>query len=284
MERNWYKYYDKGVPNSIDYPRIPMKDHFLKWVIKNPDKTYLTWGDQQLTYKEANSIARKLASSIVSLGFEKGDRIALMSSNLHEYVICLQACYKVGAGIVPTNPMYTIPELTHQFKDSGCKFVFVEAQFANKVIEITKACSTSIEKVVVIQPANPVEIEVASFVLDYNELVSRGEDQEPNIKVQADDLAMLQYTGGTTGLSKGCVLSNANLEAMAYQDTVWFTPPFNNPEEIKTMAAMPLYHIYGFNTSVNVNMIAGGSIIIVNGPTPDNLLKNINEHEPNFFV
>ncbi len=284
MERNWYKYYDKGVPHSIDYPRIPMKDHFLKWVIKNPDKPYLIWGNQQLTYKEANSIARKLASSILSQGYEKGDRIALMSSNIYEYVICLQACYKLGAGIVPTNPMYTIPELTHQFKDSGCKIVFVEALFANKVIEIAKAGSTSIEKVVVIQPATAIEIETAAFVLDYNELVASGEDQEPDINVQADDLAMLQYTGGTTGLSKGCILSNANLEAMAWQDTVWFTPPFNSPDEIKAMAAMPLYHIYGFNTSVNINMIAGGSVVVVNGPTPDNLIKNINEHEPNFFA
>lgn len=284
MERSWYKYYDKGVPHSIDYPRLPMKDHFLKWVGKNPDKVYLYWGDQKLTYKEANSQARKLANGILDLGIVKGDRIALMATNLHEYVICLQACYKIGAGIVPTNPMYTIPELTHQFKDSGCRIVIVEALFANKIIEIFKAGTTSIEKVVVIQGSNPVEFEAASFILDYKELMAAGADKEPEIEVFAEDLAMLQYTGGTTGLSKGCILSNANLEAMAYQDTAWFTPPYGDPETIKAMAAMPLYHIYGFNCSVNINAIAGGSLIIVNGPTPDNLLKNINEHEPNFFA
>ncbi len=284
MERRWYEFYDQGVPHSIDYPRIPMKDHFNNWVAKNPDKAYLVWGDKHLTYKEANSVAQKLANSILSLGYVKGDRIALMSSNLTEYVICLQACFKLGAGIVPTNPMYTVPELTHQFADSGSKIVFVESHFANKVIEIVKANNTGVEKVVIIQTANQVEIESASFIYDYNELLARGEDQEPYIEITADDLAMLQYTGGTTGLSKGCILTNANLEAMAYQDTVWFTPPFERPEDIKAMAAMPLYHIYGFNTSINMNMIAGGTVVVVNGPSPDNLLKNINEHEPNFFA
>jgi len=284
VERRWHDFYDQGVPHHINYPMIPMKDHFNNWVAKNPDKAYLIWGDKQLTYMEANSIARKLASSILSLGYVKGDRIALMSTNLVEYVLCLQACFKLGAGIVPTNPMYTVPELTHQFADSGSKIVFVEAQFANKVIEIVKTGSTKVEKVVVIQTDNQVQIETADFIYDYNEFLASGEDKEPDIPISPDDLAMLQYTGGTTGLSKGCILSNANLEAMAYQDTAWFTPPFERPEDIKAMAAMPLYHIYGFNTSVNMQMIAGGTIVVVNGPTPDNLLKNINQHEPNFFA
>lgn len=284
MERSWYKYYDEGVRHSIDYPRQPMKAHFSKWVAKNPDKPYLIWGDQQLTYQEANRVACKLSSSILSLGYAKGDRIALMTTNLPQYIICLQACWKLGAGIVPTNPMYTVPELTHQFGDSGTKIVFAEAQFANKVVEIIKSGKTDIEKLVVIQTASKITFEAADYIYDYDELVAQGEDKEPDIAVAAEDLAMLQYTGGTTGLSKGCVLSNANLEAMACQDIEWFKPPFPSPEEMVAMAAMPLYHIYGFNTSVNMLMIGGGTIIVVNGPSPDNLLKNINEHEPNFFA
>lgn len=284
MERSWYAFYDEGVRQRIDYPGKPMKDYFSKWVEKNPDKPYLIWGDKQLTYKEANSIACKLASSIIGLGYVKGDRIALMSTNLPEYVICLQACWKLGAAIVPTNPMYTVPELTHQFGDSGAKFVFSEAQFANKVVEIIKNGKTSVQKLVVIQTANKVEFEPADYLFDYEALAAQGEDREPDIEVFSEDLSMLQYTGGTTGLSKGCLLSNANLEAMAFQDVEWFKPPFHNPEEIVAMAAMPLYHIYGFNTSVNMMMVAGGTIIVVNGPTPDNLLKNINEHEPNYFA
>lgn len=283
MERPWYKFYDQGVRRSIDYPGLPMKEYFKKWVAKNPDKPYLIWGDQQLTYKETNSIACKLASSIISLGYVKGDRIALMSTNLHEYVLCLQACWKLGAVIVPTNPMYTVPELTHQFGNSGAKFVFAEAQVANKVLELIKAGKTSVEKLVIIQTAKPVAFEAADYIYDFNDLVAQGEDKEPDIEVASGDVSILQYTGGTTGLSKGCILSNANLEAMAHQDVEWYKVPFQSPEDMRVMAAMPLYHVYGFNCTVNLVMVGGGTLIVVNGPTPDNLVKNINEHEPNYF-
>lgn len=282
MDRVWYQYYDREVSPSINYPKKPLKDYFNEWVAKNPDKTYLFWGDKTLSHLEANRIARKLANSIIGLAYQKGDRIALMSTNLPEYVLLLQACYKIGAVIVPTNPMYTVPELTHQFKDSETSIIFVEDRFADKVVEIVKAGTTQIKHVVVIDTGAGFKADIPT--LNYQTLADRGIDQEPDIQVSAEDLAMLQYTGGTTGVSKGCMLSNFNLEAMAWQDTAWFTPPYDSPEDLKIMCAMPLYHIYGFNTAVNINMVAGGNIIIVNGPTPDNLLKNINEHEPNFFA
>lgn len=284
MDRVWYNFYDKGVPHSIDYPGKAMKDYFNEWAAKLPDKPYLIWDDQQLTYAEANRMAQKTANAILTLGYQKGDRIALMSTNLPEYVILLQACYKIGAAIVPTNPMYTIPELTHQFSDSETSIVFVEDRFADKVVEIMKNGKTPIKTVVILDSHTNTSVNTEAGVIRYEELLEKGAAVEPDIQVSSEDLAMLQYTGGTTGLSKGCMLSNANLEAMAWQDTVWFTPPFEKPEDMRIMAAMPLYHIYGFNTSVNINAAAGGNIIVVNGPTPDNLLHNINKHEPNYFA
>lgn len=284
MDRVWYKFYDKGVPYSIDYPHKPMKDYFNEWADKNPDKAYLIWDDQQLTYAQANTLAKKTANAILSIGYQKGDRIALMSTNLPEYVILLQACYKIGAAIVPTNPMYTIPELIHQFSDSETSIVFVEDRFAGKVVEIKKSGKTQIKSIVVLDSHTNAAQDFAGDVLTYEKFIATGAEVEPGIPINFEDLAMLQYTGGTTGLSKGCMLSNANLEAMAWQDMYWFSPPFDKAENMRIMAAMPLYHIYGFNTSVNINMVAGGNIIVVNGPSPDNLLLNINQHEPNFFA
>ena len=273
------------MPRSIDYPGKPLKDYFNKWVAKFPNKPYLIWGDQQLTYGEANVMAQKAANAILTLGYQKGDRVALMSTNLPEYVILLQACYKIGAAIVPTNPMYTIPELTHQFSDSETTIVFVEDRFAGKVLDIMKNGKTSINSVVVLDShTNDTSLDNYANLIRFEDFLTRGEAVEPDIEVNSDDLAMLQYTGGTTGLSKGCMLTNFNLEAMSWQDTWWFTPPFENTEDMRIMAAMPLYHIYGFNTSVNINMTAGGNIIVVNGPTPENLLYNINKHEPNYFA
>ncbi|HNX28020.1 MAG TPA: long-chain fatty acid--CoA ligase [Syntrophomonadaceae bacterium] len=284
MDRVWYKFYDKGVPYSIDYPGKPLKNYFNEWVAKNPDKPYLIWANKDLTYAEANALAQKTANAIIKLGYQKGDRIALMSTNLFEYVILLQACYKIGAAIVPTNPMYTIPELTHQFADSQSTIIFAEDRFAAKIVEIMKSGKTIIKNLIILDSHTEAPEIKGENIMSFPELLLTGAAVEPDIEVKSEDLAMLQYTGGTTGLSKGCMLSNSNLEAMAWQDTVWFSPPFEKSEDMRIMCAMPLYHIYGFNTSVNINMIAGGNIIIVNGPTPDNMLKNINEHEPNFFA
>ena len=284
MDRIWYKFYDKGVPPSIDYPRKPLKDYFNEWVAKNPDKPYLIWGNNELTYAEANALAQKAATALIEIGYQKGDRIALMSTNIFEYVILLQACYKIGAVIVPTNPMYTVPELTHQFGDSETTIVFAEDRFAAKVLAVIETGKTKIQHLFILDSHTGAPDVEGPNIKKFSELLLLGQAVEPAIEVTAEDTAMLQYTGGTTGLSKGCILSNFNLESMAWQDTVWFSPPFDKPEDMRIMCAMPLYHIYGFNTSVNVNMVAGGNIIIVNGPTPDNMLKNINEHEPNFFA
>ncbi|MDD3893924.1 MAG: long-chain fatty acid--CoA ligase [Syntrophomonadaceae bacterium] len=284
MDRVWYKFYDKGVPYSIDYPGKPLKNYFNEWVAKNPDKPYLIWANKDLTYAEANALAQKTANAIIKLGYQKGDRIALMSTNLFEYVILLQACYKIGAAIVPTNPMYTIPELTHQFADSQSTIIFAEDRFAAKIVEIMESGKTIIKNLIILDSHTEAPEIKGENIMSFPELLLTGAAVEPDIEVKSEDLAMLQYTGGTTGLSKGCMLSNSNLEAMAWQDTVWFSPPFEKSEDMRIMCAMPLYHIYGFNTSVNINMVAGGNIIIVNGPTPDNMLKNINEHEPNFFA
>lgn len=284
MDRVWYKFYDKGVPHSIDYPRKPLKDYFNEWVAKNPDKPYLIWGNNELTYAQANTLAQKAANGMLELGCKKGDRVALMSTNIFEYVILLQACYKIGAVIVPTNPMYTVPELTHQFGDSGTSIVFAEDRFASKVVEVMESGKTAIQHLFILNSHTGAPGVEGQNVRHFPELLLLGQAGEPKVDITSEDIAMLQYTGGTTGLAKGCMLTNFNLEAMAWQDTVWFSPPFEKPEDMRIMCAMPLYHIYGFNTSVNVNMVAGGNIIIVNGPTPDNMLKNINDHEPNFFA
>ncbi len=284
MDRPWYEYYDEGVPKSIDYPGKAMKDYFNEWAEKQPDKPYLIWGDAELTYGQANEMARKVANAIIGKGYEKGERIALMSSNLAEYVILLQACYKIGAAIVPTNPMYTVKELTHQFSDSETSIVFVEDRFASKVVEVAKTDNSRIKLIVVIDSKTDTLMENKDNVINYADFIADAKAEEPDIEVKPEDLAMLQYTGGTTGLAKGCMLSNANLEAMAWQDAYWFSPPYEKFSDMRIMCAMPLYHIYGFNTSVNINMVAGGNIIVVNDPSPNGLLLNINQHEPNFFA
>ncbi len=284
MERHWYSYYDSQVPRSVYYPPVPLKDLFNYHAEKDPAKPYLIINDITIPYGMANTMARKLANALIAMGIRKGDRVSLMAPNVPQYVIALQACFKIGAIVVPVNPLAAAPEISHQMKDSGAETMVVMALFAANPIAIMKSGRTPLKRVITFQVKSmPVEVEKAEGVYDFDALIASGADTEPDVKVSFDDTALLQYTGGTTGVSKGCRLTNYNLVSIAYQDVNWFNPLFG-PGELRTLAAVPVYHIYGFNCNVNVNLANGGTIILVPQPTPDNILEAVNKHEPNFFA
>ena len=283
----WEALYDEGVPKNFEYADYPLKYWFNKWADKNPDKPYILMGDLSISYKDANTMARKLANALLDLGVKKGDRVAIMAPNVPQYVLSLQALFKIGAIEVPTNPLYTVSELDLQFRDSGTETVIVMAMFADKAIEILKNDTSPVKRVIVFQvPSMQVEIEKVDNVFDFNELVIPASDLEPDIEVLATDIAKLQYTGGTTGVPKGCVLTNEMVYSQAIRTSTWTSGGFKLIpfEEMITLAAIPLNHIYGFNANINICLYTGGTIVLVAQPTPDNLLEAIDRHKPNLFA
>lgn len=285
MEKSWFKLYDKGVPHSILYPPLALKDLFSHHVKTNPDRKYLIINDITITYSECNEQACSLANGLLKMGVKKGDRVAFMAPNVPQYVIALQACYKIGAIVVPVNPLAPAPEVAHYLKNSGAETMIVMALLANTAIAVLKEGKTPMKKLITFQvKAAAANIEKHKNIHDFDEIIASNNHDEPDIKVYTDDIAMLQYTGGTTGVSKACVLHNKNILALAYQENYWLAPVIDTNEEFRSLAAIPLYHIYGFNTNVNINLVAGGSIVLVPQPTTDNILAAINMHEPNFFA
>lgn len=287
IDRNspWFKLYDKGVPYTIPYPPVTVKHLFNVQAEAHPDRDYLIINETRLPYGLVNMISRKLANSLASLGVQKGDRVALMSPNVPQYCIAFQACAKLGVIVVPVNPLAALPEIRHYLEDSGARTMIVMSFFAKSPIEILKANDTPLKDVVVFQMQGmPVEVEKGPGIHDFNDLAGAGADAEPAVDLCPADTIILQYTGGTTGVSKGCMLSHANLVAMSYQETFWSSPIISPDEELRCLAAIPLYHIFGFNMNVNFNYVHGGSIILVPQPTTDNILAAINRHEPNFFA
>ncbi len=283
----WEALYDEGVPTEYDYPDYPLKYWFNKWADEHPDKPYLLMGDLSISYKDANTMARKLANALLDLGVEKGDRVAIMAPNVPQYVLSLQALFKIGAIEVPTNPLSTVPELDFQFRDSGTETVIVMASFADKAIEILKDETSPVKRVIFFQvPSMQVEIETSDKILDFNEIVLKASDAEPDIEVFSTDIAKLQYTGGTTGVPKGCVLTNEMNFSQAIRTSIWTSGAFKLIpfEEIRTLCAIPLNHIYGYNANVNICLYTGGTIVLVAQPSPDNLLKAIEQHKPNLFA
>ena len=280
----WFALYDKGVPYSCIYPPLSIKQMFNSCAERNPERDYLIVGDTRLPYGLVNMMARKTANALIQLGVKKGDRVALMSPNVPQYVIAFEACAKIGAIVVQVNPLAAGPEVDHYIRDSGAETIIVMAAFAKGPIDILKAKNTPLRNVIAFQvPSGAVEVESGSGILDFNEVVGAGEDSEPSVDVAPSDTLILQYTGGTTGLSKGCVLTNENLVSIAYQESYWMSPIIGTDEHLRCLAAVPLYHIYGFNMNVNVNHVYGGTIILVPQPSTDNVLAAINQHEPNLF-
>ncbi len=287
IDRNspWYKLYDKGVPYTIPYPPIPVKHLFNVQAEATPDKDYLIINETCLSYGLVNLLARKTANSLTSLGVKKGDRVALMAPNVPQYCIAFQACAKLGAIVVPVNPLAALPEVRHYIKDSGAQTIIVMSFFSQIPIEILKAKDTPLKNVIVFQiQGMTLDVEKGPGIYDFNDLAAASGDGEPETVVRPEDTIILQYTGGTTGVSKGCMLSNSNLVAMSYAENFWASPIIALDEELRCLAAIPLYHIFGFNMNINFNYVHGGSIILVPQPTTDNLLAAINRHEPNFFA
>jgi long-chain acyl-CoA synthetase len=284
MDRPWYAFYNQDVPRTIVYPETTLKDLFNRNADTHPDKPHLVFNDATLSYRVCNTMARALANGLLERGVVKGDRVALMMPNIPQYPIALMACYKMGAIAVPVNPLFTIPELITQLKDSGAESVIVMAPFADKVIQAMKHDGTSVKRVFVVQvPGARVEPDRFEGIADLDRLLTGSDRREPDIAVRPEDIALLQYTGGTTGIPKGCMLTHANLVAMLEQTGVCVS--VRCPvDQIRTLAALPLYHVYGMNMNINLNLYAAGTMVLVTQPTPDNILEAINRHRPTIWA
>ena len=283
FERPWHKWFDEGVPGSAEYENTTLKDKFVEWVNIQPDKPYIYYGDRVLSYGETNELAKKLANALMELGIKQGDRVSLTLPNIPQFIICSHACMKIGAILVPVNPLYTMPELTYQYSDSGAETVIVIAPVAEKVIEVMRSGKTSLKRAIIMQvPGKEMEFESADDILDFNTVLASGSSAEPDIAVTNEDTVILQYTGGTTGVPKGCRLTNANFVAF-YTVFNIYQKNFYEPEELRTLCTVPLYHIYGFNMQINVNLCSGGTMVLVPEITPDGILEAINRYEPTYW-
>ncbi len=302
MEKFWLKDFEEDLakwrhtwesrldPESslhYEYPDYPLKWWFNKWAAEAPDRPYLLLGDIILSYGVCNDMSRRIANALLDLGIRKGDRVAIMAPNVPQYVMALQALFKTGMVEVPTNPLYTLPELAHQFADSGTETVIVMAMFADKAIELLKDPNSPVKRVIYFQvPSGAVEIAAGENIYDLNELIAKASNDEPDIEVLADDIARLQYTGGTTGVPKGCIFTNEMIFSQAIRTSTVSARGFTAvaKEDYRTLAAIPLNHVYGFNFNISVNLFTGGSMVLVPVPSPDNLLAAILKNSPTIFA
>ncbi|MFG6414181.1 long-chain-fatty-acid--CoA ligase [Roseateles sp. DC23W] len=288
MEPIWLKQYPAEVPRDVDtsvYPSlVDLLDTGFK---KHGDKAaYLMMG-KSISFAQVDEASRALAAYLQGLGLEKGDRVALMMPNLFQYPVAVAAVLRAGYVVVNVNPLYTPRELEHQLKDSGAKVIIIIENFASVLQQVIQNVPTKhvvlaamgdmlglLKGSIVNYVVRNVRKMVPAFELPgavrFNDALSQGRGKSYKApKLGPDDIAVLQYTGGTTGVSKGAVLLHRNLVANILQNEAWYQPALKKipkGEQIVTICALPLYHIFGFNANMMLSMHMGGANVLIPNP------------------
>ncbi len=288
MDKIWLKQYPAGVPAEIDVKQytslVALLDESFR---RYADRIAYKFMGKAITFRQVDDASRALAAWLQSQGLAKGDRVAVMMPNVPQYPVAVAAILRAGLVVVNVNPLYTPRELEHQLKDSGAKAIVVVENFASVLAQVLAAVPT--KKVVLTSMGDmlgfPKSLIVNYVVRKLKKLVpafdipgairfndalaeGRGKAFRP-VAVGPDDIAVLQYTGGTTGVSKGAVLLHRNLVANILQAEAWYQPALKKipaGEQIVTICVLPLYHIFGFNSNMMLAMRMGGANILIANP------------------
>jgi long-chain acyl-CoA synthetase len=297
----WLARYDKGVPHTIQYPAAPLH-HFLEQAAqKYPDRACTIFKGAVITYGEMNSITDRVAAALVDLGVKKGDRVGVFMPNTPQFVMTYYGILKAGAAVVATNPLYTAPEIEHQASDAGIEYMFVMTNFYETIKKAQP--KTKIRKLIVsnLKESLPPVLRVlftlarekkGGFRIEgglrdgdlwFQDLLAKyRQAPRPAVEVGPDDTALFQYSGGTTGISKGAVAMHRNVVANTLQIKSWMTGLVEGGEVV--LMAIPLFHVYGMVAGMNFAMAGGASMVMVPNPRDlKDVLDNISRHKATIF-
>ena len=306
-DKPWLKYYESGVRAHIDYPVRPMHAFLEDVATQSPEKTATIFGgvvqdallDAKLSYKEMNDQVNRLANALTALGVKKGDRVALYLPNCPQYVISYYAILKLGAIVVPNNPLYVPRELEFQLNDSGAETIICLSRLYPYVrmvrpnTNLKNVIVTSIKeyypprlKAVFEQFVEEKEGHRATIGVDehwFQDVLSRAPATLPNVEVKPEDTAVLLYTGGTTGVPKAAEITHKNVVANVFQCKEWVANVPKDPPDA-TIVALPLYHSYAMTVCMNNAILQQMPMILFPDPRNlEHLLKSIDRHHPTYF-
>jgi len=283
----WLKNYPEGVPSEL--PPLPygsLVDLLDEAFEAHADKTAYSFLGQRFSFADTERLSRSLGAYLQSLGLDAGDRVAIMMPNVPQYPMAVAAILRAGLVVVNVNPLYTASELAHQLQDSGAKAIFILENFAATLQKCL--AQTAVEHVVLCAMGDSLGLKgllvngvvrhlknmVPAFDLPKAVRFKRAlrlgaQNVLQRHPTQPDDMAVLQYTGGTTGVSKGAVLLHRHLLANVLQTQLWNRPALATmlPHEPMTMVcALPLYHIYAFTVGMMYTLSLGGKLILIPNP------------------
>ncbi|MBW2636670.1 MAG: long-chain fatty acid--CoA ligase [Deltaproteobacteria bacterium] len=293
----WLKSYGRGVPEHVEYEKASLNEFLARSAANFPERDALIFQGYRVSFKELKDMVDRFARCLSVFGIKKGDAVSILLPNVIPCVVAYFAILKCGAVAVMNNPLYSDVELERQFNDSGSRVLITLDRLAERMIKlrpktgIREIVYTSIgdylpfhKKILFSMMAkrkgDAAFVREAGDVFRWKDVISRSAPDPPEVAIGLNDVAMYQYTGGTTGVSKGVMLTHANLSTQVQAMEAWF-PRFGKGEEI-ILGALPFFHVFGLTTVMNLAVYLAWTNILIHRPRPEALLAAIEKFKPTF--
>ena len=302
-ERPWLKFYRPEVPPDVDIPEQSVVEMFDAAADKWRDKTALVFYGRKMSYRELRDQVDRFATALCDLGVKKGDKIALLLLNSPQFIIAYFGALKAGATLTPISPVYVSSEIKHQIEDSGAKSIICQDILYDHVekaeVDLDRVILTDIAEylprlkrfigksklraVYQKMAAPPVEVYRKEGIYQFQELLKRYPPEPPKIEFNIrEDLVTLPYTGGTTGLPKGAMITHYNIVAGQHLGRAFWGDVVEDGKEV-TLAYLPFYHIYGQAVVMLGGLSLGNTLVIFTTPDLDDILNSIESHRATIF-
>jgi long-chain acyl-CoA synthetase len=292
-ERLWHKSYVEGVPTSIDFKKTTMPEFMRISAERFGNRTALIFMGKKISYTQLDEMCTRFANALIDLGVKKGDRVGLLLPNIPQVVIAYYGTWRAGAVPVPNNPLYTDRELEHQFNDSGTTVLVTLDLLAPRMLALKP--KTKLKKIITahindylpfpVKQLYPMlkkgmycKYEKAPDYYEFLELMGGASSKPTGINPALDDLALIPYTGGTTGPSKGVMLTHKNISYVTQMAQSWFFDFVDKP--MRELATFPFFHMAGFTAVMNISVINGWTAVLVPRPEPQAVLDLMVKYKP----
>ena len=295
MSKPWLQSYDSGVPENPSFEEICLPELLERTATACPGRMALTFEGYRITYRTLKDMIDRMATCLAEFGIRKGDAVAIVLPNTVHCVVSYYAIQKIGAIAVMNNPMYSDPELAHQLNNASARLLITIDLLGNRMIDLRSR--TKIRQIIVASlgdylpfPKNLLfplvarkkgmyaQVKSAPDVFYWKDCLRKYPPRPPRVSLAFDDPAIYQYTGGTTGITKGVILTHANLSRQVQQVQPWF-PFLKRGENKVTLGALPIFHVFGM-TWMNFCVHMGWGLILIPKPQPQPLLNAIRKYRP----
>ena len=297
FERLWHKSYVPGVKKTLDYEKISIPMALTNSAKRFPNHTAMNYMGKKITYSDLDKLVNRCSRAFMDLGVGKGDKVAVIMPNLPQTIIANLAAMRIGAVAVQNNPLYTERELEYQLNDSDSVIAVTLSLLVPRILKIMG--NTKVRKVIgchinsylpfpkkqifpFVKKAMYKKLETSDTVMVFQDLINKYSDEPVKDQTEWEELAAIVYTGGTTGVSKGVMLSNRNISSNVQQFVAWFANDLK-PGEEKLIGTFPVFHTAGFTAIQNFIIWQAYEHLVIPRPEPKAMIDMIKKYKPTFI-